>query len=392
MKYIKYLLILILFIPYIVFAKDSVEIKSISLVEKSEDTIINNEPTFNGLTMNYDISFRLPTDYVKYKVLIHNDTDTEYNISEDTSFNNSNYISYKYEVDDILKAKSEITIFVTITYNKKVDESLLVNNRYTETNQAIVQLLDQNNEIVPTEKQIVDNPKTAIIFPVLVLLVVITSCLIATVLILNKKNVIKYISFILLISICLLPIIVNAIESLKLTINTNIEIQPSYKVGYLYEDDYIKESDLKKYDLSNSDCEIRYINSVSEENKYYYCSGSVIRIDDQEYYPNDKVELKSIQNNYLMYDINHNLEEISEGVFLEYGEINSKTVNKWRYGLLGSNSINNYIVNIEDKNIMNFEIIYEDYWELGQMIYVNSPQTFTMPDHNILFIENIPAR
>ena len=379
----KLFLLLILFIPFIVFAKDSVEIKSISLVEKSEDTIINNEPTFTGLTMNYDISFKKPTDYVKYKVLVTNNTDTEYNISEDTSFNTSNYILYKYEVEDILKPNSEINIYVTITYNKKVDASLLDNGKYTETNKAVVQLLDQNNEIVPIEKEIIDNPKTGIIFPILVLLVVITSCIIATILLVNKKNVIKYISFIFILSICLLPIIVKAIESLKLTINVNIEIQKTYKVAYLYSSDIIKDSELEQYDLSNAECAIVYINSTTEDNKYHKCIGTIIKIDNQEYFPGDKVELKNITKSFIQTPYNIQ-EEVSYGVFLIEGEILEYVINEWEYSYGGA-IIGDYIAESNDKEIMNFETIKTDEWEVFQSMYIRSPQTFTMPSHNVLF-------
>ncbi len=91
-KYVSLLLIVVLFgIMFIpnVFADNRVGIKSIELVEKSENTTINSEPKFNNLEMNFDVAFKSKDDYVKYKVVISNNTDIDYKVSEDTSFNDS---------------------------------------------------------------------------------------------------------------------------------------------------------------------------------------------------------------------------------------------------------------------------------------------------------------
>ena len=68
-----------MFMPFIVDAKESIEIKSIELDSKSENTIVKSEPTYSGLEMNYDLSFKTTGDYVKYKVIIKNTSDTDYN-------------------------------------------------------------------------------------------------------------------------------------------------------------------------------------------------------------------------------------------------------------------------------------------------------------------------
>ena len=125
MNKIKYIVIAvifsILFIPN-VYAKESIEIKSIELEEKSNNTTILSNPTFNGLDMNFNIAFKAKDDYAKYKVIIKNNTDNIYQISEETSFNDSEYIKYIYEVESELKAQDEAIIHVTITYEKEVDD------------------------------------------------------------------------------------------------------------------------------------------------------------------------------------------------------------------------------------------------------------------------------
>ena len=149
MKKIKYLFFAILLSIFLfpnVYAKDSVYIKSITLDSSSNNTSINDKPTFSGLNMNFDLGFKEVGDYAKYKVVIRNDSNTDYNISEDTSFNTSDYIKYTYEVENKLKAKSESIVYVTVKYNKKVDSSLLVNGKYIENNKAVVQLANKDGK------------------------------------------------------------------------------------------------------------------------------------------------------------------------------------------------------------------------------------------------------
>lgn len=92
MKKIKYLIFALLlsfvFIPN-AFAKGNVEIKSIELDSKSDNTVVKKDPTFNGLEMNFGLAFKTKGDYAKYKIVIKNDTNTDYKITEDTSFNAS---------------------------------------------------------------------------------------------------------------------------------------------------------------------------------------------------------------------------------------------------------------------------------------------------------------
>ena len=53
-------------------AASSIEIKSVELDTKSENTVINSEPTFNGLEMSYNLTFKEVNDYAKYKIVIEN--------------------------------------------------------------------------------------------------------------------------------------------------------------------------------------------------------------------------------------------------------------------------------------------------------------------------------
>ena len=140
-------LICLLFIPF-VFAENLVEIESIELIDFSDTAKEKTKPTHEGLEMNYDVSFGEVDDFVKYKIVVKNNSDVDYKISEKELFNESHYVKYTYEVGELLKAKSSVEVYLTISYNKEIDEIDFTNGVYEETNKAIVKLLDENNEEV----------------------------------------------------------------------------------------------------------------------------------------------------------------------------------------------------------------------------------------------------
>ena len=99
-----------------VYAAGKVEIESIVLIEKSEDTKINSEPTINELNTSFDLGFKNVNDYAKYKIVVNNSTDEDYEIS-DKAENTSEYLSYEYEFENnnkVVKKNSKLIVFLTI--------------------------------------------------------------------------------------------------------------------------------------------------------------------------------------------------------------------------------------------------------------------------------------
>ena len=95
-KYLLFMVIASLFTFVNVYAADEIGIKSITLIDKSVNTTINSAPTYSGLEMNFDVAFKQKDDYAKYKVIIKNDTNTDYALSLDSAFTSSEYITYTY--------------------------------------------------------------------------------------------------------------------------------------------------------------------------------------------------------------------------------------------------------------------------------------------------------
>ena len=376
-KYIVFALIIgLIFIPN-VFAKGDVEIKSIDLVSKSDNTTIKADPTFSGLEMNFDLAFKTKNDNAKYKVVIKNDTNTDYQISEDTSFNTSEYISYSYKADSVLKAKGETTVYVTITYSKEVDSSLLVDGKYSETNKAIVQLMNEDGTIV--------NPKTSTANVIILIALLIGTIIIVS--LLKKNHKLKYSTMILIIGIVSIPTVVFAIETIKLTMNVKVSIEKGYEVGYLI-NNYpviVKDSELSSYNMVDSECLTLYVGTVSDDNKYNYCHGDIIKKDGRLYSAGETVQLKTIKLRYI--DLLSEPIQQSPGVFLSTDGVvyeDGFDIRGWEYNTNVSNAFG-YLYSNNDKSLMNFRYYDFDSWDDHGYFVVSSPQSFTMPAHNVLF-------
>ena len=390
-KYFSLFLIIVLFgIMFIpnVFANNKVGIKSIELVEKSENTIINTEPKFNNLEMNFDVAFKAKDDYVKYKVVVSNNTSVDYKISEDTSFNDSPYMTYKYDVEKDLKANDETVVYVTITYSKEIDSSKLAEGKYSESNKVIVQLLDKNGNTV--------NPNTS--SSIVMILINLFLILFVSILLLIKFKGNKVVPMMLVLGLSLIPITTNAIETLKLTINVNVEIEKGYKVTYYFIDDwiYLTDEELKDCDVSGAKCdEIYNVNDGTSVQKYTFCIGSMFYNDSRLYYAGEKVDLKPIKVrnfDFGKYDSSTGLYEYcskdSNNNLIFNCNSNSKDksydFSHWYYNIYYSNKYN-YPFFDNDKEIMNFDKISYDKWENLKRFGVVAPISFTMPDHDVLF-------
>ena len=383
----------IMFIPN-VFANNKVGIKSIELVDKSENTIINTEPKFNNLEMNFDVAFKVKDDYVKYKVVVSNNTSVDYKISEDTSFNDSPYMTYKYDVEKDLKANDETVVYVTITYSKEIDSSKLAEGKYSESNKVIVQLLDKNGNTV--------NPNTS--SSIVMILINLFLILFVSILLLIKFKGNKVVPMMLVLGLSLIPITTNAIETLKLTINVNVEIEKGYEVAYfVYDSVFLTEDELKEWHLSDATCDgILNVMDGSSTKKYRYCQGkdAIIYKSSKLYSSGEKVDLNKIKIRHFdlsEYDSDtgvpkHCSVDLNDSSILNC-DSNIKEqleeINYWYYDK-PSLSSHNYPFFETDKDIMKFSEIDDDSW-LGEYGYLGLkvPVSFTMPNHDVLFVPSV---
>lgn len=208
------ILIFVLF-PSFVLA-ENVQVKEIEQIEKSEGVEIVSEPKVSDTTVKFDIKLKSIGDYVKYKLVIDNKDDIEYEIDK-KSFENNEYISYEVESDNLekLEANKEKEIYLTIKYNKEVPESEFKDNVYVLNNNFSLAIGNKDEEI--------RNPQTGIEDYSLAILTIIV--VLAVVVYGFRKNKKQFKTLMLIIGIAIsIPLACIAANILKLNIETNVTI------------------------------------------------------------------------------------------------------------------------------------------------------------------------
>ncbi len=222
MKKIKIVLfvIAVLFLfPFMVHAKDAnVIIDKVTLESKTDGVEIIEEPTIDGLVIDFGLEFSEVGDKVVYKADFINKDQEDYELKLPEA-KSDGYVIYSYQFQDnssILKANSSKSLIITVEYKDEVPDSALQNGKYSEKNQVKLTLLTDDKEVE------VVNPKTgqSILFIAFVSAILLGS---AYVIFKNHKNS-KTIGLLFLVGIMALPFSIYALKQLSVTINTRIEI------------------------------------------------------------------------------------------------------------------------------------------------------------------------
>ena len=217
MKKFKLLFLLVLFMFIIpnVYAAEDVKIESINIADKSEDVEEITPASFNGLDINLDIRFINEMDHIKYDVLVVNNSNKDYKITNKTKFGESDHIKYEYSYNSgnsIVKANSKQSMQIDITYARKVDPTELdANGRFTENKNMVVSLSRGTTQIT--------NPKTN---SLLMLLIVMAIIIVFVPIIAYRKNN-KLTAMLLLVSL-LLPTSILALDELQIKVNSKVTI------------------------------------------------------------------------------------------------------------------------------------------------------------------------
>ena len=232
-KKVRLLLLSIIFlVPFMVFAESKVEntnhsgdvyIASSELIKLSDGVEEVEKPTLKDLNVKFNIRFSEVNQSIEYKLIIKNTSNKDYNISTDNSFNKSDYITYNFKYDDgsdIIKANSEEEMLVTIVYTKEVPDNKLTDGKFIEDNAMSLNLSDE-----------ITNPSTILQrYGVNILLIIIT-CVVAFYFLKTKniKNTLK----VLILGFILIPLAVKAIDTIKVTIDSHVEIETEGEFCYI---------------------------------------------------------------------------------------------------------------------------------------------------------------
>ncbi len=216
MKKIKIILLilLVMFLAPNVYAAEGVAIESVTLDSKSDNAVIVSDATFDELALKVDLKFNDVNDFVKYKLVIKNLTNTDYELSESTS--SSSYITYEYSYDDdskVLGGNTSKTMFITIKYSNAVPIEKFSGGNYTETKSFTINLEDGTSEI--TVPSTIDG--------LYCYLVILVGTLVFSLALLKATRNKKFLVLIIA-SMILIPLNIHAISKLKITVESKVEI------------------------------------------------------------------------------------------------------------------------------------------------------------------------
>ena len=240
MKYIKYFLILLL-IPFMVLAEecdiDKLSISSITIEDKSDNVNEIDEATVNDKNINLNLSMSEVGDNIKYKIILKNESNEDYELDKKSLNIKSDYIDYTFEYEDesnVIEAKSNKTIFLKVEYTNEVPDTIIDSGSFTDNKKLSLQLTtDDTISVLDTIK----NPNTGNYYIHLVIIVLIVSVILF--IILRKEKYTKYMILIIGITI-IIPMSVYALCKCDITVKSKIRIdkdngiEPIYLYGRAY--------------------------------------------------------------------------------------------------------------------------------------------------------------
>ena len=398
MKKLKVLLALVVIVlmPNVYAAKD-VTIESIELVDKSTAVTELSEPTVKGLNVSFDLSFSDLDDFAKYKIVLDNPTNEDYEVAKENEFKTSEYLQYTYEFDkdtNIVKKNSKLTMYINIKYNKAVPSNKLTDGKYVEANEMAITLGNNNADKIV-------NPKTG---NSIILTVVVLAGVIALSVVLYKKTSNKKYLNVMLLGLVLIPIGTFALQKLQVNVATKVTIEDKYSVYYGYLT-YMKvstfEQEKNDYVYINRPCESGGVRKTNSFTKNFAVSGNpnsniptgyntcdvyyIAEINGVEYYPAIVIKRES------MYSEGTTVKMVNFDIIDSDGKstkvITDDLESRWYYR---ANS---------EKDILNMNFKGTGAWETdawddnnnnimdgAYYIEVKLPKTFVMPEHDVVFM------
>ena len=234
-KYLLLFFLFVMFIPFMVNAEtcenDKITISSITVDNKSDNVEELSEATSSNKNINLNLSMYEVGDYIEYKFVVKNDSKEDYELDKNNLNINSDYISYSFETDDnssIVKANSSKNVTLRIEYKTKVQEDKFENGYYNDNKAMKIQLSNKKNINV---SDVLNNPNTGVKTYMLIImfLLLISGSLY---IVLKEKDPSK-LMLLIIGTIVIVPISVNALCKCEINITSNITITNKY-TGTIY--------------------------------------------------------------------------------------------------------------------------------------------------------------
>ena len=268
-KILLFIITILIFIPTFVFAEDnSVVIESITMIDKSPTASELSPAKADGTSINIDISFAKVNDYIKYKLVVKNNTDDDYVLDESMFTKKYDNFSYQFETENkTVKAKSTRDVIFNVKYEVAKDYGV-----YNETNTFDIGLTGG-----PLE-----NPPTGVYS----LLFIIPIVLILGVILIKNVNSRKAFKAMVILGLIILPTVVYALNKCSIKINSKIFIENCRYKLKTKSGTFEEGKDTKNLCIVNEiidDYDYDYYTHGSDDRSVYYEPNSISAINLQNY-------------------------------------------------------------------------------------------------------------
>lgn len=267
-KLLKYfVLALVLILPFSVNAASNVRITDVSLEDVEGEVEGFDNPTYEGMSINLNGTFKKLYSSVAYKITMENKDNIDYGFADfkeckDTvcppvesieyAEENGNF-NYNLSCEDnyVLKANSTKSCYLWINYHTSVNDlsgNYVKNYNFTihlddDANNAAIKAANANKTKTKAKTKIEKNPATTAKTFIIGLLIL--GIVIATAIITKGKAKNKLLS--VLVLTLLLPITVYAITKVEVKVNTNIGVDSAKTFCYVNEN-YTGEIQYQEYE------------------------------------------------------------------------------------------------------------------------------------------------
>ena len=227
-KKILIIIMITVLLPIITNAKtcanDKISVSSITVEQKANNVMELDNASIDEKNIDLNISMTEVGDSLKYKIIIKNNSDEDYELSKDNFLFNTDYIDYNITTDDnskIVKANTNKTIYLNMRYAHEVKKELLNKGIYNDKITILIPLTSGN--IINNIK----NPDTGLKYNMIILVIVLLLSIIIC-LIYHRKN--KRISLFTLAGVTIIiPMSVYALCKYEIKINSIVK---KNKKGY----------------------------------------------------------------------------------------------------------------------------------------------------------------
>ena len=238
------ILLFMMFIPFVVNAEtcdtDKISISSIAIDNKSDKVEELDEATASGRSLNLNLSMSEVGDYIKYKIIVKNDSKKDYELDKISLNLNSDYINYSFETEgnsNILKGNSSKNVTLKVEYKKEVPNNKFEGDSYNDNNTMKVQLF--------SGEKVLKNPNTGVKSYILIMFILLLIS--GSIYVLLKKK--SYSKFMILIigTTIIIPISVFALCKCDITVNSKVKINKKFVCKSFSEDSW----DAISYNVKN---------------------------------------------------------------------------------------------------------------------------------------------